>query len=279
MADVHPSRTPDRDRYARSFGAVAEAYDRARPSYPDDAVAWMTGDDVRRVLELGAGTGKLTTKLLAAGHDVLATEPDLQMLRRLQQAHPGLATAQAAAEQLPVASRSVDLVVAAQAAHWFDHDRVLAEAARALRPGGSVVWTWNIMDTRIPWVRRLRELISSPAEVPPEPVAALEASELFGEVETATFRFWQPLDRRSLAALVRSNSVVAVASEEERVEILDRADALYDDYGRGPDGMLLPYLTHAFRAPVVAPPPGSDEDSAAGADDPLGTDALLIDFR
>ncbi|MDP9820950.1 class I SAM-dependent methyltransferase [Nocardioides massiliensis] len=279
MADVHPSRTPERGRYARSFGAVAADYDRARPSYPDDAVGWLVGDRPARVLELGAGTGKLTERLVGRGHEVLATEPDAKMLRRLREQHAapptGLATAQAAAEQLPVANRSVDVVVAAQAAHWFDHERVLAEAARVLRPGGVLAWAWNIMDTRIPWVRRLRELIGSPAEVPPEPVAALTASELFGEVETAAFRFWHPLDRTSLAALVSSNSVVSLASEEQRAEILDRADALYDEYGRGPDGMLLPYLTHSYRATVLDTGPEPDD---AGAD-PLGTDALLIDFR
>ncbi len=272
-ADVHPSRTPDRGRYARAFGAVADAYERARPTYPADAVAWATGRGRLRLLELGAGTGKLTGSLLAAGHDVLATEPDAGMLRRLRGRHPQLATVRAAAEQLPVAGRSVDVVLAAQAAHWFDHERVLAEVARVLRPGGSVVWMWNIMDTRIPWVRRLRELIASPAEVPPEPLEALGASELFGEVERATFRFWQPLDRDSLAALVQSNSVVATMPEAQRAEVLERADALYDDYGRGPDGMLLPYLTHCFRATVRDPGPAEDEP------DPLGTDALLIDFR
>jgi SAM-dependent methyltransferase len=275
MADVHPSRTPERGRYARSFGAVAADYDRARPSYPDDAVAWLVGDRPARVLELGAGTGKLTERLLDRGHAVLTTEPDAQMLRRLHERHPGLAAAQASAEQLPVANRSVDVVVAAQAAHWFDHERGLAEAARVLRPDGMLAWAWNIMDTRIPWVRRLRELIGSPAEVPPEPVAALEACEAFGEVETATFRFWHPLDRTSLAALVSSNSVVSLASEAERAEILDRADALYDEYGRGPDGMLLPYLTHSYRATVLDTGPEPEADGT----DPLGTDALLIDFR
>ena len=119
---------------------MAEAYDRARPSYPDEAVAWMTGSGRSMVLELGAGTGKLTEVLHRAGHEVLATDPLPEMLAVLAErvrVHHVVATA----EHIPVRSRSVDVVVCGQSFHWFDHerragrDRARAAARRRARAG------------------------------------------------------------------------------------------------------------------------------------------------
>ena len=124
--------TPD---WAHSFGGVAEAYERGRPTYPADAVQWMVGDQPCSVLELGAGTGKLTRVLVSLGHDVHATDPDPAMLAVLEEQVPGTRTAVAGAEEIPLGDRSVDVVIAAQAFHWFDLDRALHEIARVLRPG------------------------------------------------------------------------------------------------------------------------------------------------
>lgn len=230
------------------------------------------------MLELGAGTGKLTGVLLSAGHEVLATEPDPAMVDPLVVAHPGVTAARAGAEQIPAATRSVDAVVAAQALHCFDLDAALPEMARVLRPGGTLGLVWNIMDTRIPWVRRLRTLMDA-AEPPTEAVAAVEASGLFAPFEAETFRFWQPLDRESLAALVSSVSAVAVRDEAGRAEVLAAADALYDEYGRGHDGMLLPYVTYAYRSTVLAGAECETDGPVAVDRDDVDTDSLLIDFR
>ena len=266
---------PDPDQ-ARSFGRVADAYDRARPSYPPKAAQWLAGPTPARVLELGAGTGKLTELLVSLGHTVTATDPSEQMLRLLTARVPRAHVAIGAAERVPVASRSVDLVVAAQAFHWFDLDLALPEIARVLRPAGRIGLIWHLRDERIPWVRRLGALLGEAQHGRLEDVVpALDACELFEEVETATFRFWQPLTRRSLRDLVTSRSNIAVLSDLERERVLVSVDALYDEYGRGPDGMLLPYVTHTFRAtarPRRGPLPGPAPD---GPD----TDALLIDFR
>ncbi|MGI8901597.1 MAG: class I SAM-dependent methyltransferase, partial [Nocardioides sp.] len=113
----------------------------------------------------------------------------------------------------------------------------------------------------------------------------LTASHLFGFVESTTFRFWQPLDRSLLRDLVRSRSHIAVMPESDRERVLRAVDALYDDYGRGHDGMLLPYLTHCFAATVRAPALTTDDTNPVGpstrrpGDDTDDTDgALLIDF-
>jgi len=276
-----------------SFGGVAGDYDLGRPSYPPEAVAWLVGRTRADVLELGAGTGKLTEQLRALGHRVLATDPLEPMLRRLVHRFGDVPAAVAAAERIPMRARSVDTVVGAQAFHWFDRSRALPEIARVLRPRGRLALAWNLRDERVPWVRRLGELIGAAPGEDVDPTHALLSSHLFGYVETATFRFWQPLDRPRLRALVTSRSGVATLAAHDREQLLARVDDLYDGYGRGADGMLLPYLTHCYRAVVRPPSAAADRDAArqrpggpggsgpgsADGPDEGDADSLLIDFR
>jgi SAM-dependent methyltransferase len=266
---------------ALSFAGVADAYDRARPTYPREAAGWLVGSDHAHVLELGAGTGKLTEQLLALGHRVLATDPLPSMLSHLVSRLPRTPAVVAAAEHIPMRARSVDVVVGAQAFHWFDLDRALPEIARVLRPGGHLSLAWNLRDERIPWVKRLGALIGTQEEQR-DPTHALQASHLFGFVETSTYRFWQPLDRERLHDLVRSRSNVVLMSEPERDRVLRKVDTLYEEYGRGHDGMLMPYVTHCYRA-VVRPPSVEDDpegpDAGDGRDDGGDADSLLIDFQ
>jgi ubiquinone/menaquinone biosynthesis C-methylase UbiE len=288
--------------WARSFGSVADAYDRGRPSYPREAAAWLVGEQPVTVLELGAGTGKLTAALVALGHDVLATDPDPQMLAILNRDLPDVRTSVAPAEDIPLPDQVVDVVVCAQSFHWFDLDRALPEIARVLKPGGRLALVWNQRDERIPWVRRLGALLGTQDQLR-EPAEPLVQSALFGFVEDASFRFRQEIDRESIQDLVLSRSNVAVLDEDGRAAKIAEVLAFYDDYGRGMDGMLLPYVTRCFRAVVVdrprradvvppaspddgdGPGPGEpgDPDGAPGDDrgvsDGTDTDMLLIDFR
>jgi ubiquinone/menaquinone biosynthesis C-methylase UbiE len=287
-----PARPPGPDQeHALSFAAVADAYDRARPAYPEDVVPWLVGREPASVVELGAGTGKLTTLLAEAGHDLLATDPLPEMLAHLRRRLPDVRTEVAPAEEIPVPSRSVDVVVCAQSFHWFDHDRALPEIARVLRPGGRLALVWNHRDNGIPWVRRL-ELIIGEKDEREENIRPLMQSPHFGWVEQQQFRFWQSLDADLLTDLVRSRSYVAVLPEEKRAAVLARVRELYDDYGRGHDGMLLRYDTHCYRATVVhhePPPPDPVEDPPTdppegerdepGEDEPPDEGSLLIDFR
>jgi ubiquinone/menaquinone biosynthesis C-methylase UbiE len=268
----------DQPSPARSFGSVADAYDRGRPGYPPEAAAWLVGAEPVTVLEIGAGTGKLTEALVALGHDVHATDPDDAMLARLRERLPDVPTSVAAAEKLPAADASYDVVVAGQAFHWFDHDVALQEIARVLRPGGQLALVWNQRDEQIPWVRKLGRIIGSQDQQPShEP---LLASAYFGDVEDASFRHWQTIDRTSIQDLALSRSNVAVLDEAGRSAKVAEVLALYDDYGRGMDGMQLPYLASCFRATVA------DRPAAAGAASSIAPDAkpaesddvLLIDF-
>lgn len=247
---------PSRD-LARSFGPVAETYDRARPSYPPEAADWLVGQatgDPKRVLELGAGTGKFTELLIAAGHHVIATDPSSEMLGVLKVRVPGAEAMVATAESIPVPSRSIDVVVCAQSFHWFDHDVALAEIARVLRPGGTIGLVWNERDNGIPWVRKLGAIIEHQPNRT-DTVEELRACDYFDEVAEREYRFWQHLRRDELFDLVRSRSNVSVLPEHQRADVLDRVGALYYDYGRGPDGMKLPYLTRCYKATVIGHPP------------------------
>ena len=273
--------------WAHSFGGVAEAYERGRPTYPAEAVSWLLGEQPLSVLELGAGTGKLTRVIAKLGHDVHATDPDPAMLQILEREVPGVRTAEAGAEDIPLGDASVDAVIAGQAFHWFDLDRALPEIARVLRPGGHVCLTWNYRNEKIPWVRRLGALIGT-QEHQQDPAQALIFSELFGFVEDKEFSHWQVIDRKSIQDLVLSRSNVAVLDEQGRAAKLAEVLAFYDEYGRGMDGMQLPYVTRCYRADVLDRPraaatdSGETEGGASGdADAPTDgpDDTLLIDFR
>jgi SAM-dependent methyltransferase len=269
---------------ARSFGSVVEAYDRGRPTYPREAAVWLTSDRPLTVLELGAGTGKLTEQLVALDHDVHATDPDPEMLAQLEKNLPDVRVSQAPAEEIPSGDASYDVVVCAQAFHWFDLDRALPEIARVLKPRGRLSLVWNQRDERIPWVRRLGAIIGTQDQLR-DPAERLAGSRLFGDVEEASFKFWQVIDRTSIRDLVRSRSNVAVLGAAEQEAKMAEVLAFYDDFGRGMDGMQLPYAARCFRAEVldqVTPTlteTRSAEDGDGAVSDGSSTDMLLIDFH
>ena len=245
------------DNFARSFGGVADAYERGRPGYPTEAVRWLVGNEPTTVLELGAGTGKLTETLVELGHDVHACEPDEEMLAVLRKKLPDIRSSASAAEQIPAPDASFDVVVAAQCLHWFDLDRALPEINRVLKPGGRISVVWNVRDESMPWVRKLGRIIGTQEQLR-EPEEPLVKSGLFGFVEQASYKFWQKVDRKSIVDLVLSRSNIAVLDEAAREAKIRELLAFYDDYGRGMDGMRLPYDCDCYRATVVkktAPPP------------------------
>ncbi len=259
-----------RDR-ATSFGGVAEAYAKYRPGYPDEAVQWLVGTSPGTVLELGAGTGALTKSLCALGHQVIATDHSADMLTALKKTAPQARAVVARAEGIPLRSSAVDVVVAAQAFHWFDPERALPEIARVLRPGGVLALVWNSGDFKVPWVKRVFQLTDTPdADSLGDPV---EGSDLFATSDARVFRHWQRFRKDSLTGFVASTSKVATMSSDDRAALLAEVGRLYDSYGRGHDGMLMPWRAHCYRARV------SGLASAAKASDDEGyDDALLIDF-
>jgi len=236
-----------RTERAASFARVADAYERARPGYPADAVLWLAGETPCDVVDLGAGTGKLTRSLAALGHHVVAVEPLAEMLEQLRAAVPGATAVVGSAESMPLPDASIDVVACAQAFHWFDQEAALSEIARVLRPGGRIALVWNVRDERVPWVSELSDAMVGRTGVDRGASEPIERSGLYGEVERARFEHTQDVDREALRALVLSRSYCAVLPEEERAPILGRVDAVFDAYAH--DGVLtLPYVVECFRA-------------------------------
>jgi SAM-dependent methyltransferase len=222
------------DQRRSSFGTVAAAYAEYRPDYTEAAVRWCVapaGRDIGslRVLDLGAGTGKLTALLVALGADVTAVEPDPAMLAQLRRGLPSVPALAGSAEQIPLAGQSVDAVLCAQAMHWFDLSRALPEIARVLVPGGTLAGLWNSDDDRVDWVAGLQE-VEAGAGAPSlsqrrEEAAGFDTQqfgrELFTPVERAEFPNAQPLTRDTLVDVISTHSKVLVMEPDERARLLE----------------------------------------------------------
>ena len=247
MDDSHTQRS-------RSFGAVADDYRRARPGYPAAAVEWaLRSAPGREVLDLAAGTGKLTEAIVAAGGTVTAVEPLEGMRRELGVAVPGVTILDGTAEQIPLADEAVDAVLVGQAFHWFDQDAALDEIARVLRPRGIVALIWNLRDESEPWARRLSEILTSvdvvSAGIDPES-AVLAAHPRFIDVEHDRWPNPVPFDRERLVTWARSTSLLATmepsAADRLLAEVAELAETHADLAGRAT--FPLPYVTLAVRA-------------------------------
>lgn len=244
----------DRPRIERatSFGGTAPDYERGRATYPEDAVRWIAGDS-RRIVDLGAGTGKLTRALTAYAPEVIALEPQHRMALRLRDVAPTALVSCSTAEALPLRSRWAEVVTVAQAWHWFDQERAVPEIRRILSPGGRLGLIWNVRDESVGWVRELAR-IAGP-ENSAETRAHLDQLPGFGPFEFRSWRTSQMLDRESLLAHVRSRSNVATLSESARASVLDDVARLCDTHLAlaGRESFELPYETQVFRAATASP--------------------------
>ncbi len=229
--------TGDWARRGSSFGAAAAAYAEHRPDYPQDAVAWCVaplGRDIAglRVLDLGAGTGKLTALLARLGADVTAVEPDAAMLAQLRRELPSVRAVGARAEAIALPDGSVDAVLCAQSLHWFDLPRALEEIARVLTTGGVLGALWNSDDDRVPWVAGLRDAAEgagpptvSARRAEAAHYAAGQFGERFGPVERAEFANAKLRTAESLVALLATHSSMLILPPAERDRLLGKARA------------------------------------------------------
>ena len=211
---------------SRAFELVADLYEQVRPEYPDQAVEWLVGqlriDRASTVLDLGAGTGKLTRTLLGRAGRVVAVEPGLEMLARLRVAVPEAAAVQGAAEQIPLPDASVDAVVCGQSFHWFREDEAIPEIRRVLRADGGLGLVWNVRHPDDPVQDEISELLKP--FVPPDRVALPTrvrgvVERAFGAVESYSVDFEQELDAGGVAGRILSISFVAAASAAEQDEL------------------------------------------------------------
>lgn len=239
-----------RTQRARSFGRVAAEYERGRPGYPPEAIEWLLGARPLEVLDLGAGTGKLTRALLDAGHRVTAVEPLDEMRAILSSQLPAARTLAGSAEHLPLADASVDAVAVGSAFHWFDESAALEEIARALRPRGVLGLLGNAFEVSSPWVARVREILGPPAiERPGHWPSVMDLGERFAEIEDREFPHEQRIDRAGLRDLASSRSGLALMEDDERAFVLAGLDRLWEQepelFGR--KDVLLPWRARVRR--------------------------------
>ncbi|MEV5574271.1 class I SAM-dependent methyltransferase [Spirillospora sp. NPDC052269] len=229
MQDAFPE-SPEglRARRAASFGTNAAAYAAERPDYPVAAVRWaldrLPGRPAR-VLDLGAGTGKLTGVLLAEGIPagaITAVEPDPAMLAELRREHPGVTAIEGTAEEIPLPDGSVDAILVGQAMHWFDTDRAYPEMHRVLRPGGVMGGFWNRDDAAVPWVAEMKRIARSGFAVEQGRPRGLPEHPLFPNLEQTEFPHVQRRTPESMAATIGTHSHVLIMDAPEREVLLDR---------------------------------------------------------
>lgn len=247
MPDVDRS-TAQHQRQASSFGAVADLYERGRPPYPPEAVDWLLPGNASRVLDLGAGTGKLTRQLRDRGLDVIAVEPSAGMREQLARAVPGVTVHAGSAEEIPLADGSVDAVLVAQAWHWVDRGRAVPEVARVLVPGGRLGLVWNIRDEREDWVAGLGRILHDPGEHRSQDRGLIGAP--FGPVERCDVEWKHRLRPDELIDLAASRSYVITMPDEQRAAVLAAVRRLAGAHAglAGSDELVLPYVTECYRA-------------------------------
>ena len=243
MPELHPS--------TRGF-AAADVYERGRPDYPEAAIARIVEKlglrPGRTVLDLAAGTGKLTRLLVPSGANVVAVEPLPEMRAELEKRVPAVAVLAGTAERIPLSDRYVGAVTVGSAFHWFDVDRALPEIGRVLAPGGGLAMIWNARDERSGLQQELSEIMRPLRGHTPERRSRdwrslLAESGMFEQTERLLFEHEQVVDEDGLVARVLSVSFVGALPADARREIEERVRAL----AHGAEHPIrLPYMTELY---------------------------------
>lgn len=257
---VHSTEPRDVTAQSRSFGAAAAAYERGRPSYPAAALDWLLPPGARRVLDLGAGTGKLTRSLVARGLDVVAVEPTEGMREQFRRVLPEVPVLDGTAEELPLPDGDArgggedgfDAVLLAQAWHWVDPATAAPEIARVLRPGGRLGLLWNVRDVSVDWIGRLDRSLPGANE---EGLGSLapRVGPPFGPVERFDVSWSMPLTVEGLIDLTLSRSWVITLDEARRQTVLDDVRSMARDRLEAVGHLEMDYVTRCSRATLPSP--------------------------
>ena len=231
---------------ARSFETVAAEYERHRPGYPEEALRWAAEqlglDTGARVLDVGAGTGKLTRGLAALGFRVVAVEPGAPMLEQLRAAVPEAEALDGAAESLTLPDASIAAAFAGQAYHWFDRDRAVPELHRVIRAGGGLTLLWNWWDERDPLQRELGAIVGY-AGHRPYADEALPGAPWFREVGRTVVESAQESSPDGVTSHLATTSMFLTMDADERERRLAEVRGVASRYG---DRFSMPRRTYVF---------------------------------
>lgn len=232
----------------------ADLYEHGRPGYATEALPFI-GRQLKigpssRIVDLGAGTGKLTRQLLNLTSDIIAVEPLEGMRTTLSQALPEIEVRAGFAEAIPLGNASTDAIFAGQAWHWFDRPRAVAEISRVLKPGGSLILLWNQYDRSQPWVNEYAELRDSEGKkrrVKDETLAIFARLPGWTPVTKRTFRHIDNTTRSGVLDRMLSTSSIAALYKDEQTKISSRIIEILDRYPETrQDPINVPYLTEVF---------------------------------
>ena len=238
--------------HAASFDAAAEVYARGRPAYPEAALDWLLPERVSRVLDLGAGTGKLTRQLATRGLEVVAVDPSDAMLDQLRRALPDTTALRGTAEAIPLPSGSMDAVLVGQAWHWVDPARAVPEVARVLKPGGRLGLVWNHRDERRGWTRDLGAVLARWGTMDDDSLDP-PVGPPFRPVERLDIAWSSPITAAGLLDLVASRSYVIVLPDDEKAAVLDAVRGVIAGESGFADGQSvpMPYVARCSRADLA----------------------------
>jgi MOSC domain-containing protein YiiM/SAM-dependent methyltransferase len=242
---------------AKGFAAGADAYERGRPDYSPEAIEHLVRElrigPGKRILDLAAGTGKLTREIAPTRAEIVAVEPIPEMRAKLTGALPSVEAVEGTAERIPLENHSVDAVVVGQAFHWFDGIRAVSEIRRVLRPSGALGLIWQARDPKRPWIERLDEIIDRVDDGHPRFRtgawrAAFDLTALFEPLEYARFDHVQRGTVETIVDRVASISYIASMSQRRREQVLDDVRELLatDPDTAGREVIDLPYRANVY---------------------------------
>jgi SAM-dependent methyltransferase len=240
-------------RAAQAFDRAADVYDRARPEYPPEAVDWLIRTlelgSGRTVVDLAAGTGKLTKRLARTRARVIAVEPSPAMLARLREVAPGADAREGTAEAMPLPDACADAVTVAQAFHWFSNDVALGEVHRVLRPGGRLALVWNRRRLRTPAQAALDDLLEpyKPGDVPRHKTGdwriAIESTDLFAPLASHEVAWSERVGRDRFVERFASISFIAALDPAEHRRALAAAERVARSFE---EPIEMPYVAELF---------------------------------
>jgi SAM-dependent methyltransferase len=237
---------------ALAFGPKAHDYEKGRPDYPPGAVDWLIEalriNSHSNVVDLAAGTGKLTRLLVPTGARVIAVEPVAGMREVLASVVPTAEVLEGTAEHLPLPDGSVHAVTVAQAFHWFRGEEALAEIHRVLAPQGRLGLIWNRRKMDQPVQAELARVMdehrgTTPSQESGAWRAAFQGTSLYGPLSEADFAMEQVVDREQLGARVLSVSFIAALPPDQQARVADEVAEIAGRYG---DRVALQYTTRVY---------------------------------